>query len=150
MVTNLASNLYDERTFYNAFIKDLSRCSKEIIIESPYITAKRMAMLMPVIERAVNKGVTVYVLTRDPQEHTNMMTYESEAIIEQFEAIGVHVFLCTGNDHRKLAIVDRNILWEGSLNILSQTESRELMWRFEGTDIASSLIAFLHYDRYIE
>lgn len=149
MITNLASNLYDERTFYHAFIKDLSHSSKEIIIESPYITAKRMSILMPVIERAVNKGVTVYVLTRDPREHTNMMIDEAEAIIEQFEAIGVHVLLCMGNDHRKLAIIDRNILWEGSLNILSQTASREIMRRMVSHNEAKEMFEFLSLKKYI-
>ena len=120
---NRHSQLFDETMFYRAFIEDLSHCSKEIIIESPFITAKRMNMLMPVLTDAVNKGVTIYVLTRDPREHTNMMEDEAESTIQQFENIGVHVFICTGNDHRKLAIIDRNILWEGSLNILSQARS---------------------------
>ena len=138
------SQLFDEMTFYRAFIEDLSHCHKEIIIESPYITAKRMKMLMPVIERTLKKGVTIYVLTRDPREHSNMMVDEAEAIIEQFEAIGVHVLLCTGDDHRKLAIIDRNILWEGSLNILSQTGSREIMWRMTGCVNAQQVLDFLH------
>ena len=34
--------------------------------------------------------------------------------------------MCIGNHHRKLAILDRKVLWEGSLNILSQTRSREI------------------------
>ena len=145
----LASNLYDETTFYPAFIRDISHCNKEIIIESPYITAKRMNMLMPVIQRVVNKGITVYVLTRDPREHTNMMIDEAEAIVEQFEAMGVHVFLCMGKDHRKLAIIDRNILWEGSLNILSQAESREIMRRMVGSTYAKELMEFLELSKYL-
>jgi phosphatidylserine/phosphatidylglycerophosphate/cardiolipin synthase-like enzyme len=146
---NMRSQLFDETTFYPSFISDLSYCSKEIIIESPYITAKRMTLLMPVIKRAVHKGVMVYVLTRDPREHVNMMVDEAEAIIEQFEAIGVHVFLCTGNDHRKLAIIDRNILWEGSLNILSQTKSREIMRRIVGRSNVQELLDFLQLGMYL-
>jgi len=146
---NLASDLYDETTFYPAFISDLAHSKNEIIIESPYITAKRMILLMPVIEKAVNNGVAVYVLTRDPRAHTNMMIAEAEAIIEQFEAIGVHVFLCTGNDHRKLAIIDRNVLWEGSLNILSQTNSREIMRRIVGHAYTQDVFNFLQLDRYL-
>jgi phosphatidylserine/phosphatidylglycerophosphate/cardiolipin synthase-like enzyme len=143
------SQLFDETTFYPAFIDDLSHSSKEIVIESPYITSKRMSMLMPSIQRAVNKGTAVYVLTRDPREHTNMMVDESEAIIEQFEVMGVHVFLCIGNDHRKLAIIDRDILWEGSLNILSQTASREIMRRIVGRSSVQELLDFLRLDMYL-
>jgi len=146
---NKDSQLFDETTFYSEFINDLAHCSKEIIIESPYITAKRMNMLMPVLTRAVNKGVTIYVLTRDPREHTNMMVDEAESTIQQFENIGVHVFICTGNDHRKLAIIDRKILWEGSLNILSQTNSREIMRRMVGESHAQELMKFLELSKYL-
>ena len=151
MTTNrlIASGLYDETTFYPAFIHDLAHAKNEVIIESPYITARRMNKLMPFIEKAVNKGVTVYVLTRDPREHTNMMIVEAETIIEQFEDIGVHVFLCSGNDHRKLAIIDRNILWEGSLNILSHSKSREIMRRLAGREYAQIMLDFLHIERYL-
>lgn len=146
---SLASKLYDETTFYPAFIRDLSRSTKEIIIESPYITAKRMKMIMPVIERVVSKGVTVYILTRDPREHTDMMVDEAELVIERFEAMGVHSFLCTGNDHRKLAIIDRNVLWEGSLNILSQARSREVMRRIVGHNHAEEMFEFIKLRKYI-
>lgn len=148
-IDRLISDLYDETTFYPAFISDLAHSNSEIIIESPYITAKRMVKLMPVIEKAINKGIRVYVLTRDPSEHTNTMIDEAEAIIEHFEAIGVNVLLCAGNDHRKLAIIDRNILWEGSLNILSQNESREIMLRFRNKQITEETIKFLKLDKYI-
>lgn len=151
MTTNrlIASGLYDETTFYPAFIHDLAHAKNEVIIESPYITARRMKILMPVIEKALNKGVAVYVLTRDPREHTNMMIYEAELFIEQFEAIGVQVLLCTGNDHRKLAIIDRKVLWEGSLNILSQTLSREIMRRIQGNEHAIEMVKFLKLEMFL-
>ena len=38
----LTSQLYDEHSFYQKFIKDLASCKNEVIIESPYITSERM------------------------------------------------------------------------------------------------------------
>lgn len=143
----LASSLFDQTTFYPAFIRDLECSHEEIIIERPLFTSKRMSMLIPVIERAVHNGIKVYVLTRDPREHADMMVDEAELIIEHFEAIGVHTFLYTGNDHRKLAIIDRDILWEGSLNILSQTYSREVMRRTESRNHVIEMFNFLKLDK---
>lgn len=37
----LASQLYNEDTFHNAFAKDLKNAKQEVIIESPYITRQR-------------------------------------------------------------------------------------------------------------
>ena len=106
-----------------------------------------MNTLMPVIEQIVHRGVTVHVLTWDPQEDTNMMADEAEAVIERFEAIGVHELLCRGNDHRKLAIINRNLLWEGSLNILSQTESREIMRRINDRKTVIQMLQFLKFEK---
>ncbi len=143
------SLLFDETTFYGQFKQDLLRCKSEVVIESPYITSQRTAVLHPVIQELVKRNVKVYVLTRDPRERMNNMVDESEAEIRRFEELEVQVFLCRGNDHRKLAILDREILWEGSLNILSQTHSREIMRRIEGDKYALEIFEFLKLGRYI-
>jgi len=145
----LSSRLYDEKTFYQAFLRDLEGCKSEVIIESPYITNKRAQMLIPVFYSLLAKSVKIYVMTRDPQEHEENMEIQSEEAISLFERMGVQVLLCIGNHHRKLAILDRKILWEGSLNILSQTKSREIMRRIESETIALEMFDFLKLDRFI-
>ena len=145
----LSSKLFDEKQFYQTFIKDLCDCKKEVIIESPFITCSRMKMLYPVFEKLVKRGVKVYVITRDPREHSNGYEEQSEEEIQRFEGLGVQVFLCVGNHHRKLAILDRRILWEGSLNILSHIKSREIMRRIDSPEIASDMFSFLKFGRFI-
>jgi hypothetical protein len=121
----LTSELYDETTFYKKFLKDLHNCKEEVIIESPFITISRMKTLHYEFELLIRKGINVYVITRDPLEHNKTLALQAEAVIQVFEDLGVQVFFCKGNHHRKLAILDRKVLWEGSLNILSQIKSRE-------------------------
>jgi phosphatidylserine/phosphatidylglycerophosphate/cardiolipin synthase-like enzyme len=143
------SSLFDEKTFYGAFLRDLEGCRTEVIIESPYITSKRAEMLIPIFESLLLKGVKIYVMTRDPKEHEENMEYQSEDAISQFERMGVQVLLCIGNHHRKLAILDRKTLWEGSLNILSQNKSREIMRRIESEELAIQMFEFLKLGRFI-
>lgn len=138
------SSLFDETTFYEQFKKDLLRCTSEVVIESPYITKERMSGLFPIFRKLIKDGVKVYIITRDPKEHTKTLEDQSEAEIQRFEALGVQILLCTGNHHRKLAILDKNVLWEGSLNILSQTKSREIMRRIEGQEWAMEMFDFLN------
>jgi phosphatidylserine/phosphatidylglycerophosphate/cardiolipin synthase-like enzyme len=144
------SELFDEKTFYRKFIQDLRKCQSEVIIESPFITSDRMKTLFPVFEDLVNRGVSVYVFTRDPREHSETFEEQSEAEIRRFEILGVQVLLCTGNHHRKLAIIDREILWEGSLNILSRMKSREIMRRIEGNKSALEMFEFLKLGCFIK
>lgn len=77
------------------------------------------------------------------------MELQSEDAIQWCEALGIQVLLCVGNHHRKLAILDRKILWEGSLNILSQTHSREIMRRIENEEIAAEMFNFLKLGKFI-
>jgi phosphatidylserine/phosphatidylglycerophosphate/cardiolipin synthase-like enzyme len=143
------SALFDEKTFYGAFIRDLEGCKEEVFIESPYITSKRAEILTPIFRNLLSRGVKIYVMTRDPKEHNENMECQSEDAIRTFEVIGVQVLLCVGNHHRKLAILDRGILWEGSLNILSQTYSREIMRRIENEELAIQMFDFLRLRRFI-
>lgn len=139
----LSSKLFDETTFYEAFIKDLGKCQKEVIIESPYITCQRMKLLEPTFRKLIKRGIKVYIITRNPREHCESLSRQAELEISIFEEMGIQVLLYPGNHHRKLAILDRKILWEGSLNILSQGYSREIMRRIQGEKSAKEMFSFL-------
>ncbi len=145
----MTSSLFDEKTFYQAFQKDLSGCKKEVIIESPFITTERMKVFRSLFNILIRKGVRIYVFTRDPKEHEIKMALQSEAEIANFERIGVQTLICKGNHHRKLAILDRKVLWEGSLNILSQAYSREIMRRIDHQKLAEEMFDFLNLSKYI-
>lgn len=108
-----------------------------------------MNKLYPIFEVLIKRHVKVYVFTRDPREHAESFEIQSEAEIQRFEQLGVQVLLCTGNHHRKLAILDREVLWEGSLNILSQVKSREIMRRIEGKEYSQEMFDFLNLERFL-
>ena len=140
----LSSKLFDEKTFYKKFISDLQYCRSEVIIESPYISTYRMRKLYTVLSRLVSQGIKIYIITRPPIEHSDNLGLQAELEIQRFENSGIQVLLCTGNHHRKLAIIDREILYEGSLNILSQTNSKEVMRRIFSKKLTTDMLEFLN------
>ena len=146
---SLNSQLFDEKTFYQRFWRDLENCQEEVVIESPYITYQRMKTFDRIFEKLIKKGVNVYFITRDTKEHEIGMEIQSKEVISHCERIGIQVLLCLGNHHRKLAILDRKILWEGSLNILSQTYSREIMRRIEDKKITLEMFNFLKLSKFL-
>lgn len=141
------SQLCNEISFFDRFAKDLLQAKEEVIIESPYITLRRLKTLMPVLTELMSKNVRVYVITRDPSEHSEVLSIQSEAGIQYFEELGIQVLLMNGGHHRKLALIDRRIVWEGSLNILSQAQSREFMRRLESRSLAIELFEFLQFHK---
>ena len=144
----LSSELYDEQTFYPAFLRDLNQCRELCILESPFITHKRMNALYPSFRRLTKRGVRVVINTRDPREHEYRMAAEAEEAISALQDLGVLV-LYTNNHHRKLAILDNCILYEGSLNILSQSASCELMRRIQSPQMAQQMIRFTKMEKFI-
>lgn len=143
------SSLHDEKTFYQTFLHDLKLCQKEVIIESPFITSERMKTFYSIFKDLYQKGVKIYIITRDPSEHDNGYERQSEDAVRWCEVIGIQVLLCVGNHHRKLAILDRKILWEGSLNILSQAHSREIMRRIDNKEITEEMFHFLKLGKFL-
>ena len=137
------SILYDENTFYQAFFKDLESCRREVIIESPFITSSRMQKFYPAFQKMLDRRTKVLIITRDPSDLDPEIRDFATNEIMQMSDMGIAVTLLKGNHHRKLAIIDRKITWEGSLNILSQNSSMEIMRRIEDNKIAQDVIRFL-------
>ena len=138
--------LSDENTFYYRFERDLAQAKHEVIIESPFITVPKLRALKSSFESLMKRNIVVFVITRHPEEHDSFMAQQAEAGIQYFEKIGVQVFM-SKTHHRKLAMIDRRIVWKGSLNILSHKNSRELMEREDDEAKAKTLFTFLKYDQ---
>lgn len=117
-----ASTLLDNKTFYRSFITDL-RCAKQsVYIDSPSITTRRIREMMPLLRELRRRGVRITVNTRDPKEHDSEYERQARLAVYEMQELGITV-LYTVKHHRKLAIIDGEILYEGSLNILSQIDS---------------------------
>ncbi len=138
-----SSILHDEHTFYQAFIRDLRKCKKEVIIECPFITSSRMEKLQPIFDELLRRRVSIHIITRDPAEHDEFFRDQATYEILRCYEMGFKFTLLKGNFHRKLAIIDETITWEGSLNILSQCRSREIMRRIESKALSIQLCKFI-------
>lgn len=142
------SHLYDENHFYEAFKQDLLLAREEVIIESPFITGNRVASLLPIFRKMRSRNIKITINTRHPTEHDYPFYVQASDAIEELQQLGAEV-LFTGRLHRKIAIIDRYTLWEGSLNILSQGDSCEIMRRIESEVLARRMISFLKIDKFL-
>lgn len=137
----LKSRLYSEETFYKAFLSDLSKCKSSVIIESPFMTIRRVSILLPALIKLKKRGVAITINTRDPEEGDNLRL-DCHRALSLLLHEGIHVVFTKGL-HRKIAIIDGMKLWEGSLNILSQNNSREIMRRTKSIELCAEMIKFI-------
>ncbi len=142
------SKLYNEETFYEAFVKDIKKAKSELVIESAYMTTRRVHYLISYLKELKKNRVRVIINTRNPEEHDLYLREEARKCLSLLLEIGVQVIF-SESLHRKTAIIDRNILWEGSLNILSQNNSQEVMRRTESTELGWQMIRFSGLERLI-
>jgi hypothetical protein len=137
----LYSGLYDEVSFYTRF-KDIKQARKSVLMESPYLTIRRAVQFASIAAKVSRKGVSIKVFTRYPGHHTPRLRAEAEEVIGILQDAGIRVFISHDLRHRKIAIIDNTVLYEGSLNILSQSKSREVMRRTISSKLCRQVLAF--------
>ena len=137
------SRLYNEKTFYKAFSKDLKKAKREVVIESPFMTISRTTEILSLCHKAIKRGVKIKIYTRNPKDHSAGMRMQAYVAIKKLRNIGVKVKVCNDLRHRKISIIDRSILWEGSLNMLSHRNSKELMRRTESARMCRQIASFV-------
>lgn len=136
-------DLFNEKTFYRAFVRDMLEAEKEIVIYSPFVSKFRSEFFRKTLETLRRKNIAVFIFTRPLEEHDYLMRAEIKCALKDYEEMGAYIFYLQGSIHEKVAIIDRKILWEGSLNILSQRESKELMKRTANEDMAMQVMSYL-------
>ncbi|MEI6498466.1 MAG: phospholipase D-like domain-containing protein [bacterium] len=141
------NNLFNEKNFYRSFINDMLSAKKEVIIYSPFVSKFRTDFLKSTINKLRHRNIEVFIFTRPINEYESLFQPQIECALKHYEEQGVNIFYLKGSIHEKLAIIDREILWEGSLNILSQRASREMMRRNESENSAMQVIHYLGLDK---
>jgi hypothetical protein len=138
-----AAGIFNEVTFYPAFEQDLARSRESVVLASPFATPAGTARWADLLRAAVIRGVRVQVLTRPPEESPGAPTDEVAELHEQLRGLGIAVDL-RKRMHEKIAIIDRHILWIGSLNILSHRDTHESMLRIPSPGACREFARFLN------
>lgn len=117
------STLYTEKNFFPFFFNDLWRAEKEIIIVSPFLASRRAQHFLNLFRTKVARGIPVRVFTQTRAVQRGDMFRQAEMVFDALSEAGVEIVERRGL-HQKLAILNRMVAWEGSLNILSHSEGR--------------------------
>jgi hypothetical protein len=114
--------------FYPLLMRDINAAAERVVIYSPFLTPDRVGVLEPHLRAAVERGVRVYLITKTLEERSlghRDSSREIESILGRWGVTVLHKF----HMHEKLVFVDNELLWSGSLNSLSFTDTQEVMER---------------------
>ena len=63
------SKLFNDKTFYNAFVNDLQKAKEEVIICSPFVTKFRSEFFKQILTKLRKRKVEVFIFTRPVDEY---------------------------------------------------------------------------------
>lgn len=106
----LSSSLLGQDSFYVTFAKDLTRAIHEVVIESPFTSFRRLNYLLPIFRELTQRKVRIVINTKLSEEQADY-GIQAKGCIAILQQLGVEV-LIAGGHHRKIAIIDRQILYE--------------------------------------
>lgn len=142
--SDLASTgIFDEREFLQAIRKDISAAREGIAIWSAFVTPQGVTRLADLLRARIHDGVKVRCVVRPPEQNGSMGDSAWREGVRALEAIGAVVDI-KGQMHEKVILIDKEIVWHGSLNLLSHAgQTREIMLRIEGSGTALEVASFL-------
>lgn len=133
-----ADIIFDNTNFLSVYRNDLVNCAREAVIVSPFVTKRRAAQMLPDLA-ALAKRASVAVVTRSIDTYRDEDRPVLEATLALLQDAGVRL-LFKANIHQKFAIIDRKIVWYGSINLLSYGSAQESIMRLESLNIAQELM----------
>jgi hypothetical protein len=134
-----ADAIYDIDTYLFIYEKDLQEADKEIVISSPYMSRNKVIKLIRSLKEKQESGVKVTIVTL----HPNVYRYGREShrveLLELLRTAGFHIELVE-EDCKRYAVIDKEIVWYGSINLLSKEDVEDNIMRVVSKEIAAELL----------
>lgn len=138
------AEFYTEVTFYDALAKSLDVCENKLIILSPFISINRVNKLNQNFLDLESKGIEVSIYTKPLSEQNDNWAREGVNVLKNFSNIKVFY---REEMHEKAVIIDDKITFFGSLNPLSQNNSKELMLKAIDNNFSIGIMKYVEMIR---
>lgn len=137
--TQDSNSIFDFETYIPVYEQDLRNAGKEIVLSSPTLGAKKVYRLIRLLQERQEAGVKVTVVTWDPSVYKYGSDEHRIELMEELRNAGIHIELTTENCER-YAVIDNEIVWYGSMNLLSKDDVDDNIMRIVSKEIAAELL----------
>ena len=128
--------IFDAQTYTPVYERDLQAAQREILISSPALSRKKATYFLELLRERQEAGVQIKILTLAPDAQD---TYQAAEKIGFLRQSGIEVFPSqTCREH--FAILDRCLVWYGSMNLLSNEKPDDYLIRLPDEQIAQELL----------
>ena len=109
------------------------------MISSPGIGVKGVHRILKTLEERHDSGVKITLLTLSADNYPQQRIEKTKGLITELIESGVTVLEKTGM-HEHFALIDREIVWYGSVNLLSNAKEEDGLMRVKSREIAQELL----------
>ncbi|MFZ2633535.1 MAG: DEAD/DEAH box helicase family protein [Desulfosalsimonadaceae bacterium] len=131
--------IFDNNNFLPVFSHDLSVAKKEILIVSPFIRKNHTFQMIQHLKTAIGKKLRIIVVTRSPEDFKPKDHPGLQVTLDLLKNNGISIVF-KSNIHQKFTVMDKKIVWYGSINLLSYGSAQESIMRIESINIAGELM----------
>lgn len=134
-----ANAIYDKKSYQEVYLKDLTESSKNVVISSPGINEKKVKQLIVLMQKKQEDGISVMVLTLSPESYPEKRVEKTRELIGYLVGVGIKV-IERPVMHEHYAVIDEEIVWYGSMNLLSGEKEDDNLMRVLSKDIVQELM----------
>ena len=134
-----ANAIYDFENYKESYEKDLLSAVRSIVISSPSISGTKINTLIKFLRERQRMGVKITVATWSPDAYGYGKADYWMQLHEEMRMAGIYVEQ-KENFCEHYAVIDDEIVWYGSMNLLGKENVEDNLMRVVSRDIAAELI----------
>ena len=135
----VANAIYDIESYAEIYWRDIEEAISDVIISSPRLNNQKVNHLIALLGKRQELGVKVTIVTWHPDAYKYGRDDVRMELMERLRKAGFEIRLVEETCEH-YAVIDRNIVWYGSMNLLSKEDAEDNLMRVCSKDIAAELL----------
>lgn len=134
-----ANAIYDIETYAETYWRDLEEAKSGIVVSSPRLNNQKVNHIITALSKRRELGVKVTIVTWHPDAYKYGRDDVRMELMERLRKAGFEIRLVEDTCEH-YAVIDNEIVWYGSMNLLSKEDAEDNLMRVCSKDIAAELL----------
>ena len=141
-----ANAIFDIDNYSDTYWKDLEEANESVIISSPRLNNEKVNRVISRLAKRQELGIRVTIVTWHPDYYKYGRDDVRMELLERLRNAGFEINLVDENCEH-YAIIDKEIVWYGSVNLLSKEDAEDNLMRVSSKEIAAELLELTFGDK---
>ena len=134
-----ANAIYDSENYAETYWQDIEGAGATVIVSSPTLNNQKVNRIIAALGKRLEMGVKATVVTWHPDVYKYGRDDVRMELMERLRKAGFEIRLVEDSCEH-YAVIDNEIVWYGSMNLLSKEDAEDNLMRVCSKDIAAELL----------